>query len=171
MAKPTRFNSPFQALKAKSIWVNRLTNIATTDAPSLVERRLGFWIHFDSQGELFLYRALQKVVPQDCTIHRNFKLVLLPKTERSAELAWKIDFAITRNEEPLPVVFLEFKGEYIFGSSFNRDALQLRLRLAENAMLPSQRIYIVTPKRPTVIGAGYRTHNLETITSLLRGLL
>lgn len=171
MAKTTRYNNPFQDLKPKSFWVHKASNIPTIEPPSLADRRSGQWIHFDSLGEYELYQALRTSLPKRCVIHKDFKLVLLPKTNRSSELSWKIDYAIAKDAALLPDVFLEYKGDYIFGGSFNRDALQLRLRLAENAMTDEQRIYVVTKKVPTEIGKGYRTHSISTIISLLKGLL
>ena len=171
MAKTTSYSSPFQELKPKSLWVHKASNIPTIEPPSLADRKTGQWLHFDSLGEYELYQALRHSLPRTTVIHKDFKLVLLPKTRRSSELSWKVDFAISRDFQLLPDVFLEYKGDYIFGGSFNRDALQLRLRLAENAMSADQRIYVVTKKVPTEIGKGYRTHSISTIVNLLKGLL
>ena len=163
-------NNPFATLKPKSIWLHKASGLICDIPPNVLERRTGQYHHFDSQSEYSMYKRLCMNCPQ-VTVTRNHKLVLLPKTVRFKELAWKVDFGIALAPMLVPSIFLEFKGAYILHSSFNKEALHLRLAMAERVMLSSDRLYIVTDNPPTDIGHGYRTHTTASIISLIKGLL
>lgn len=163
-------NSPFDILKAKSIWLHQPSGIVCDTTPSLTDRKTGLYLHFDSQGEYKLYKRLVLALPA-ALVTRSHKLVLLPKTNKYRELAWRVDFAVALAPALVPSIFIEYKGSYLMRSSFNKDALMLRLAMAERCLLPDDRIYIVADAKPVELGHQWRTHSVESIVSLIKGLL
>ena len=161
-------NHPFEgANKAKSIWYRTDTGcICPKPSRSEVFQFPTRYLHFDSIGEYTLWHRLV-ICPSVAFVDLHYQQELLPATESEAAIYWNIDFRIGLKDMTKPIILVEFKGNYIRQSSFNRDALLLRYRLLKRNMPKQAQFYVVTEGTPYNLCKEFSTITTQQLLTIL----